>query len=153
MNDNYQRVYKELQELPKNGHSEYMSKFKELSDIFWKEITLPGQDLSEEVLNELADYYFLMEQSWKIYSEVTGGRLSAKLYFAESVIAAYEEDVQKREAEAIMMNLEHIAYNIGISGEKFREFKTVDEATKYILSVVEPTNKETNSEGGETSSD
>jgi len=61
---------------------------------FWRDIIYKNGKLDEEqVLKELFDYYFVMQQVPKVYCAITNGQLSKLMYKAETIIAKYEDDL------------------------------------------------------------
>ena len=59
---------------------------------FWKDIIYKDGKIDEEqVMKELEDYSFLMEQAGIVYCEVTGGLLSKVSYNAKTIIAEFQE--------------------------------------------------------------
>ncbi len=55
---------------------------------FWKDIIYKDGVLNEEqVLKELNDFYFIMQQVPKVYDHITKGRLSKLMYEAATVIS------------------------------------------------------------------
>ena len=59
---------------------------------FWKDIIYKDGKLDEEqVMKELADFYFIMQEVPKVYCEITGGLLSELKYPAEVVIREFNE--------------------------------------------------------------
>lgn len=72
--------------------------YKQTWDKRWKSIcTNPDGSLNlDQIMRELHDYYFMLEEVPKVYCEVTGGLLSKPNYYADSVISAFEDEVEKR---------------------------------------------------------
>ena len=63
-----------------------------LSRKDWKEIIYKDGKIDEEqVMKELEDYAFLMEQASKVYCAVTNGKMSKTNYFAHTIIQEYEQ--------------------------------------------------------------
>jgi len=59
---------------------------------FWRDIIYKNGKLDEEqVLKELFDYYFLMQQVPKVYCHITAGRLSKLMYSAETIISLVDD--------------------------------------------------------------
>lgn len=60
---------------------------------FWKEIICDkdGNINIEKVKNELHDYYIMLEEVPKVYSEITDGLLSKPLYDAEIVLGVFRD--------------------------------------------------------------
>jgi len=64
---------------------------KEAKD-FWKGIIYKDGKLDEEqVLKELTDYYFVMQQVPKVYCHITSGKLSKLMYNAETIISIADD--------------------------------------------------------------
>lgn len=64
---------------------------KEIKD-FWKPLIYTKGKLDEKkVMNELADFYFIMNEVPKVYCEITGGLLSKLMYPAEVVLGEFQE--------------------------------------------------------------
>lgn len=61
---------------------------------FWKDIVCneDGTLNPIAVKNELRDFSFMLEQVPKVYSEVTGGRLSYPTYEAETVLTLFRDE-------------------------------------------------------------
>lgn len=61
---------------------------------FWKYLVCneDGSLNTIAVKNELSDYRFMLEQVQKVYSEVTGGRLSYPTYEAETVLQIFRDE-------------------------------------------------------------
>lgn len=60
---------------------------------FWKDIIYKDGKINEEqVMKELEDYSFLMEQASIVYCSITNGLLSKTNYNAETIIAEFEEN-------------------------------------------------------------
>lgn len=60
---------------------------------FWKDIICDadGNIDVEQVKKELRDFYVMIQEVPKVYSEVTGGMLSKCLYDAEYVLSFFDE--------------------------------------------------------------
>lgn len=60
---------------------------------FWKEIICDkdGKVDIEQVKKELCDYYKMLQEVPKVYSEVTGGVLGKPLYDAETVLSFFRD--------------------------------------------------------------
>lgn len=66
------------------------------SNEFWKDIIYKDGKLDEEqVLKELSDYYFVLQEVPKVYCEITNGRLSKPHYHAAAVIAEFNDCQQE----------------------------------------------------------
>ena len=64
---------------------------KEVKD-FWEPIIYKNGKIDEEqVLKELSDFYFIMQEVPKVYCEITGGTLSKLMYKAENVLTYFED--------------------------------------------------------------
>lgn len=62
---------------------------------YWKPLLLTDGKLDEEKINnEMHDLVFVLTQVSEVYQAVTGGRLSKETYFADTVIAEYNEQIQ-----------------------------------------------------------
>ena len=48
-----------------------------------------------QVKKELFDWHFAMGEVAKVYCEVTGGQLSKPMYYAEGVIGAYQDALER----------------------------------------------------------
>ena len=67
-------------------------KHEEESDKFWKDLIYTKGKIDEKkVLNELSDFYYIMQQVPQVYVAITGGLLSKLMYPAETVIGEFEE--------------------------------------------------------------
>jgi len=63
---------------------------------FWKSIIYKNGKLDEDqVLKELFDYYFVMQQVPKVYYHITNGLLSKLMYTAETVTAVADDYLNK----------------------------------------------------------
>ena len=63
---------------------------------FWKDIIYKDGKLDEEqVMKELTDYYFALQEVPKVYDAITNGKLSKISYFAQTIISEYEDDLTK----------------------------------------------------------
>lgn len=68
----------------------------------WVEFWLPilrgkdGQPNLEAIKNELADYYFMLQEVPKVYSHVTGGRFSNPDCKSETINAASDDHYEER---------------------------------------------------------
>jgi hypothetical protein len=79
-----------------------MEDYEEYYEKYWKDIIEKGGKINlDQVKRELFDYSFLMDQASKVYCEVTNGLLSKTTYFADTIIAEYEDDLTKWVCEAI----------------------------------------------------
>lgn len=62
---------------------------------FWRDVfSVTEEEERAKIENELHDYYFLLYQASRVYMAVTGGKLSKTNYYADVVIAAFEEYLQ-----------------------------------------------------------
>lgn len=65
---------------------------KERDDAFWREIIYKNGKLDEEaILNELADFSFLIESISHVYYEITGGMVSKPLTLPKEVLSIFHE--------------------------------------------------------------
>ena len=63
------------------------------SNEFWKDLIYTKGKLDEKkVLNELSDFYYIMDQVPKVYYAVTRGNLSKLMYPAETIIGFLEDN-------------------------------------------------------------
>jgi hypothetical protein len=66
----------------------------------WEEFWLPLliNDLGELdkrlIKNEIHDLHFIYEQIDKVYTALTGGKLSKLMYYADTIIKLHEQEVQ-----------------------------------------------------------
>jgi hypothetical protein len=66
-------------------------KNKEIEE-FWKPLIYTKGKLSErKVMNELYDYYFILQEVPKVYCDITGGLLSKPNYSAETILGEFNE--------------------------------------------------------------
>jgi len=92
------------------------------SDLFWKEIIYKDGKIDEEqVLKELADFYFMMQQVPKVYDSLAG--LSKPLYFADVVINAANERIDK--------------YYVDKEDAEFEKNAAVEAAEKKLIEEIE----------------
>jgi len=66
----------------------------------WKENWLPlllsdGELDVEKIKNEMHDLVFIFKQVSKVYDTITGGKLSKVMYFADTILEAHHENMQK----------------------------------------------------------
>jgi hypothetical protein len=101
---------------------------QEIFDEFWKPLVTDGNGcfIPEAVKNELADYYFIMDQVPKVYSHVTGGNLSYPNYYADSVI---------EEADRYVDNT--VQFYIQDLYETIQDCSSLDEALEIIRNMYE----------------
>ncbi len=80
-----------------------MDKVEEIFNEFWSEIVCnPDGSLNkEEVMKELYDYHFVLENVPKVYCAITNNTLSKPNYHAHAVISCYEEHLQADIDQAI----------------------------------------------------
>ena len=65
---------------------------------FWKPLIYTNGKIDEKkVMNELADFYFIMKEVPKVYLEITGGLLSKLKYPAETVLSEFHEKFLDKE--------------------------------------------------------
>ena len=63
---------------------------------FWKDLIYKDGKLDEEqVLRELEDYYFAINEVPKVYMHITNGKLSKIMYYADTVIAEADDIISK----------------------------------------------------------
>lgn len=69
---------------------------------FWKDIVCneDGTINVEQLKKELCDFSVMIGEVPKVYSAVTGGRLSKQLYYADTVISVFNEKYGDK-AEAV----------------------------------------------------
>ena len=71
----------------------------EVYNDFWKDIVeKKGEIDKDQLVRELYDWHYVMEQLPSIYSEITGGLLSKPMYSKETVLSAYY-DANQRDVE------------------------------------------------------
>lgn len=95
--------------------------YKETYEKFWKDIVEKDGKLNkDQIMRELHDYSFLMNQASEVYMEVTNGQLSKTNYFADSVIGEYQrclekaiEDVLEDYKKELKKSNEYIMENFG----------------------------------------
>lgn len=70
---------------------------------FWRGVFdgITDKTEREKIEAELHDFRFMMQQVPKVYGSITGGLLSKRNYYAESVISAAEDYTQQLIDEAI----------------------------------------------------
>jgi hypothetical protein len=66
---------------------------KQMWKKWWKPLLKATEDPSEDVMKELADYAFILDQVSTVYCEITGGKLSKPNYPARVVLTEYEQDI------------------------------------------------------------
>lgn len=64
----------------------------------WKHIVEnPDGTLNkDQIMKELSDFSFMIDEVPKVYSEVTGGMLSKPMYYCSSVISAHEDYLERQ---------------------------------------------------------
>ena len=70
----------------------------EFDEAWWRDIIYKddGTTIDEEqVMRELHDYSFLMEQAGIVYCDITDGLLSKTTYYARDVLQTHEQVVAK----------------------------------------------------------
>ena len=61
---------------------------------FWKPLLLVSGKFNEKkIKNEIHDLAFVYKQVGKVYCVVTGNKLSKPMYYANTIIAEYEEQI------------------------------------------------------------
>ena len=78
------------------GHEteeEIKEKTEEVYNEFWKDIieNKDGTINKEQLKKELADFSVMIEEVPKVYSEITGGKLSKPLYSATTILSEFNE--------------------------------------------------------------
>lgn len=88
----------QVAEMVPSPDAEVMSRF----NGWWRELVTTDGKLDElKVARELFDYGFVMEQVSKVYSDITGGRMSKPNYFANVVISEATDFQNKVWEEAL----------------------------------------------------
>lgn len=65
---------------------------QELWETFWKPLVTKDGELDlEQIKKELYDFHFIMQQVPKVYTHITGNKLSKLMYRAETVIRMADE--------------------------------------------------------------
>ncbi len=97
-----------MEECPAYGSKmKFNADFKKESDEFWKEIIYQDGKIDEEqVLKELADHYFMLEEIPKVYCHATGGLLSKQMYYATSINPVISDYITKSIEEEIQQSIE-----------------------------------------------
>lgn len=105
--------------------------FFEESWDFWKGIILnpDGSVNIDQLKKELGDYYFILDQLPKVYCHITGNTLSKPMYFASSVISAYDSEIEKIYERA---DKEHDKKNKSLT----KENEDLKEVNKELSSTV-----------------
>lgn len=99
-----------------------------LSKNDWLNIIMRrGKINKAQVLRELWDYAFLMEQASKVYCEITGGQLSKTGYSAETILEVFNEKYWDR--EIIRDDIENILETRMTKGELIEELRRYFELT------------------------
>jgi hypothetical protein len=73
---------------PKSGYEDHKVLWKK----WWKPL-LEVEDVPEQVMKELADYKFILDQVSAVYCQITNGKLSKPNYHASTIISEYEQDL------------------------------------------------------------
>lgn len=78
-------------------------KVEKVFNEFWSEIVCnPDGTLNkEQVMKELYDFHFVLENVPKVYCHITGNKLSKPNYDAQVVIDAFEEHLREETRMAI----------------------------------------------------
>jgi hypothetical protein len=92
---------------PMGSKVKFNTDFKKESDEFWKEIIYKDGKIDEEqVLKELADHYFMLEQIPIVYCHATGGLLSKQMYYASAVNGVITDYINRSIEEEIQSNID-----------------------------------------------
>lgn len=75
--------------------------YSEGGKIYWPRVYGDRPLSPDEVAGELADYAHVLREVPKVYEAVTGGKLSKPNYFAQDVIAAFEDHLSEAVDTAI----------------------------------------------------
>lgn len=69
------------------------------NEEFWNPIILhkDGRLKRSQIMKELDDYRFMLEQVPKVYMAVSNGLLSKPMYFAETIITQLEDNFYDKE--------------------------------------------------------
>ena len=71
---------------------------EEIYQGFWKKIVCDedGNINVEQVKNELCDFYHMLQEVPKVYSEITNGVLSKPMYDATTVLNYFDEQYKEK---------------------------------------------------------
>lgn len=70
--------------------------YEKIYASFWKDLVEKNGKLNkDQIMRELSDYYFLLEEVPKVYDAISGGRLSYPNYFSDVMIGQFEERCQE----------------------------------------------------------
>lgn len=90
---------------------------------FWKPIIYKKGKIDEkQVMKELSDYKFIMEQVPKVYCEITGGLLSKLMYPANVVLEEFNERFWDK--ETIKDDISEILSERTTVEDKLKEIKS-----------------------------
>jgi len=67
--------------------------YKEMWEKWWKPLLELKEDVPVEVMKELADYAFVLDQVPAVYRAITNGKLSKTNYYASVIIGEYEQNI------------------------------------------------------------
>lgn len=73
----------------------------------WKETWQPllyttdGELDEQKIENEMHDLVFVLHQVSEVYEHITGGKLSKEMYFASTIIAEHEKQIEQAVGEAL----------------------------------------------------
>ena len=87
------------------------------NQIFLPLLKTNGEFDTEKIKNEMCDLIFVLHQVSKVYDRITGGKLSYPTYFAETIVEAYEEEVQEQYDRGYEAGVEDCKLEHGIKDE------------------------------------
>ena len=68
----------------------------------WRPLLFTDGELDEQkIANEMHDLVFVLRQVSEVYEHITGGALSKEMYFADTIIAKHNEQIEKAVDEAL----------------------------------------------------
>lgn len=74
---------------------------KEIQDYWLPLLKTNGEFDEQKIKNELRDLLFIYEQVGEVYCTITGNILSKPMYYADTIIEVYEEQLQGAYQEGV----------------------------------------------------
>lgn len=69
---------------------------------YWRPLLITDGVFDEQKINnEMHDLVFVLRQVSEVYEHITGGKLSKEMYFADTIIAEYEKQIEKAVDEVL----------------------------------------------------
>lgn len=76
------------------SEEEYKKEAEKDYEEYWKPLLLTYGNFDEyKIKSEMMDLIFVFKQISKVYSTITGGLLSKPMYYADTIIEQYEDQI------------------------------------------------------------